>query len=68
MKLKSNCSAHWSIKVESEHLDKMTNRVEKSEDAVFIIREYENIIRTKKKNIIRIVYQQGKVFKRFKEK
>ena len=43
-----------SQKVESTNLYKMANRVEKSQDAVTIIREYEEIIRTKNKNIIRI--------------
>ena len=37
-------------------------------DTAAIIKEYEEIIRTKKTNIIRIAYQQGKWFKRFKVK
>ena len=31
-----------------------------------IIKEYENIIRTNKKNIIFFAYQQGKIFRKFK--
>lgn len=54
--------------MESEKLNKLSNKVEKSEDAAAIIREYEEIIQTNKKKIIRIAYQQCKVFKRFKEK
>lgn len=46
----------------------MAKKVEKFEDTAAKIREYKEIIRTKKKNIIFIAYQQGKVFKRFKEK
>ena len=33
-----------------------------------IIKEYKYIIKTNKMNIIFFVYQQGKVFKKFKEK
>ena len=33
-----------------------------------MIQEYENIIRRKKIRIINIVFHQGKVFKRFKDK
>ena len=33
-----------------------------------VIKQYEFIIKTKKKRIISISYYQGKVFKRFKEK
>ena len=32
-----------------------------------IIKEYEDIIKTKKKNIIIFAYQRGKVFGKFKE-
>ena len=34
------------------------------EKAVNIIKEYEDIIKTNKKNIISFVYQQGKVFRK----
>ena len=33
-----------------------------------VIQKYENIIRTKTKEIINIAYHQGKVFKKFKDK
>lgn len=42
--------------------------VEKFKDAAAIIREFGEIIQTKKTNIIRITYQQGKVFRRFKQR
>ena len=32
-----------------------------------IIEEYENIIKTNKKNIILFAYKQGKIFKKIKE-
>ena len=37
-------------------------------DGAAIIKQYEEIIYTKNKNIISITYHQGKVFKRFKDK
>ena len=57
-----------SEKVETEKLNEKANKVEKREDASNVIKECEYIICTKKKNIICIAHQQGKVFKRFKEK
>ena len=47
---------------------KKPDKVETPEDAATIIKQYEDIIRTKKKSIISAAYHQGKVFKRFKEK
>ena len=41
--------------------------MEHYEEAINIIKEYQDIIKTNKKNIIFFAYQQGKVFKRFKE-
>ena len=32
-----------------------------------IVEEYENIIKTNKKNIILFAYKQGKIFKKIKE-
>ena len=54
--------------IETEELNKMAEEVEKPEDAAAVIKQYKDIIRTKKKNIISITYHQGKVFKRFKDK
>ena len=61
--------------VETEELNKMAEEVEKSgccyrkiEDVAAVIKQYEDIIRSKKKGIISIAYYQGKVFKRFKDK
>ena len=52
---------------ETEELNEKAENIEKPEDAAAIIKQYEDIILAKKKNITSIVYQQGKVFKRFKE-
>ena len=54
--------------IEREELNEKAEKVEKPDDAAAIIKQYEDIISTKKKNIISIEYDQGKVFKRFKEK
>ena len=37
------------------------------EEAMTIIKECEDIIKTNKKNIIFFAYQQGKVFRKFQE-
>ena len=54
--------------VETDKLNKKAEEVQKLEDAADVIKQYEDIIQTKKKGIINIAYHQGKVFKRFKDK
>ena len=54
--------------VEIEELNKRAKKVEKPEDAVNIIMEYEEIRRAKKKEIIMVAFYREKNFKRFKEK
>ena len=49
-------------------LDEQDDKVEKLEDAIDIIKKYEEILLTKRKGIIAVAFHQGKVFKRFKEK
>ena len=39
------------------------DKEEKPKDVAAVIKQYEDIIHTKKKNIISIAYHQGKVFK-----
>ena len=53
---------------ETDKLNKKAEEVQGPEKAAEVIQECENIIRTKKKGIIRIAYHQGKVFKKFKDK
>ena len=53
---------------ETQELNKKAEEVQKPEDAAAVIKQYEEIIRKKKKGIISIAYHQGKVFKRFKDK
>lgn len=49
-------------KIETEDLYKKTGKVEKGEDGATIVKKYEEIIHTRKKNIRCIPYQ-GKVFR-----
>ena len=53
--------------VESDELNKQAEEVQKPEDAADLIKQYEGIIRTKKKGIINIAFHQGKIFKKFKD-
>ena len=54
--------------LECEDLNKEAEEVQDLERAAKIIKRYEDIIKTKNKRIINVVYHQGQVFKRFKEK
>ena len=54
--------------VEPEEWNKKAEEIQKSEEAAEVIKQFEYIIKTKKKGIISIAYYQRKVFKRFKEK
>ena len=52
--------------VEMGNLDELAEKVQKPKEAADIIKQYEEILCTKRKVIISVVYYQGKVFKRFK--
>ena len=54
--------------IETEELNEKAGKVEKPEDAADIINEYEEILLTKRKGIITVMYHQGKVFSQFREK
>ena len=54
--------------VEIEELNKLAEKVQKPEEAADIIKQYQKILRTKRKGIISVANYQGKLFKRFKEK
>ena len=49
--------------VKTEELNKIAGEVEKPEDAAAVIKQYEDILKTKMKNIISIACHQGKVSK-----
>ena len=54
--------------VELDDLNKEAEETQDPEEAAKIIKRYEDIIKTKNKEIINVAYHQGQVFKRFKEK
>ena len=53
--------------IESDELNKQAEKVQDPKEAADVTKQYEDIIRTKKKGI-NIAFHQGNVFKRFKEK
>ena len=54
--------------IESDELNKQADEVQKPEDTTDLIKQYEGIIRTKKKGIINIAFHQRYVFKKFNDK
>ena len=54
--------------IETEQLNEKAKKVEKPEDGADVIKQYEEVIRVKKKDIISIAHHQGKMFKRFRKK
>ena len=54
--------------LECEDLNKEAEEVQDLERTAKIIKQYEDIIKTKNKGIINEAYHQGQVFKRLKEK
>ena len=55
-------------KIEAEELNQRAENVDKPEDVASIIKEHEEIFRTKRKGIITVAYHQRKIFGRFLEK
>ena len=54
--------------VEFDDLNKEAEETQDPEKAAKIIKQYEDIIKTKKKGIINVAFHQGQIFKIFKEK
>ena len=54
--------------VKFEDLNKEAKEIQDLEKVAEIIKRYEDIIKTKKKGIIKVAYHQGQVFIRFKGK
>ena len=57
----------YNENINTADLNKREDRVKDYEDAMNIIKEYEDIIKTNKRNIMFSAYQEGKVFRKFKE-
>ena len=54
--------------LEFDYLNKEAEEMQDPEKAAEIIRQYEDIIKMKKKGIINVSFYQGQIFKRFEEK
>ena len=54
--------------VEFDDLNKEVEETQYPEKAAEIIKQYEDVIKKKKKGIINVAFYQGQIFKRFKEK
>ena len=48
--------------INREDLSTRTDNVKNCQEAVKIIKEYENMVKTNEKNIIRFEYEQGKIY------
>ena len=57
----------YNENINTADLNKREDRVKDYEDGMNIIKEYEDIIKTNKRNIMFSTYQEGKVFRKFKE-
>ena len=53
--------------LEFDDLKKEAEEIQDPEKAAEIIRQYEDIIKTKKKGIINVAFHQGQIFKRFEK-
>ena len=54
--------------IETDESSKKAEEDQKPEEVAAVIKQFKDIIRTKKKGITSIVYRQGKVFEKFKDK
>ena len=54
--------------IETEEQNEDANKAKKPEDAADIIKQYEEILRTKSKGIKSVAYHQANVFSHFREK
>ena len=53
--------------ISKEDLSTRADTIKDYQEAMKIIKECKNIIKTNKKKIIGFAYKQGKIFKKFKE-
>ena len=57
----------YNENIDTEDLSERANIVESCEEAMDVIKKYEDIIETNKKSIIFFDYQQGNVIRKFRE-
>ena len=60
-------SLHENDDIEEQGLNKTANSLNNFQEAIFIIRHYEDIIKTQNKKPIEYIGKQGQLFKKFKE-
>ena len=60
-------SLGYNENIDKEELITSADRVKNCQEALKIIKEYEDIVKTSKRNIICFVCRQNKVFRKFKE-
>ena len=53
--------------IESKELEESVKNTDNSDDAIKLIKKIEKIINSKKNNISTLAYQQGIIFRKFKE-
>ena len=53
---------------DSEALEDLSKNVDSLDDTVKLLRKIENILRTKKNNILILAYHRGLIFKKYKKK
>ena len=53
---------------ENTEMQKKVKSVTTSKDAAKVVQEFEQIIKSKKSDIIWLTYHQGKIFQKFEEK
>ena len=55
-----------SEQIESKGIKELAKNVDNPDDAAELIKKVDNIIKSKKNNILLIAYRQGEIFRRFK--
>ena len=55
-----------SEKIESKGIKELAKNVDNPDDAAELIKKMDNMIKSKKSNILTIASQQGEIFRRFK--
>ena len=52
---------------DSEGLEDLSKNVDSPDDALKLVRKIENILKSKKNNILILAYHQGLIFKKYKK-
>ena len=53
---------------DSEVLEDLCKNIDSPDDAVKLVRKIENILKSRKNNILILAYHQGLIFKKYKKK